>query len=55
MAQTLMAYSPGLVRTITMVLQAILGIIHLGLVELPMARTNFHGPRPVRAIAVPPC
>ena len=29
-----------------------LGIIHLRSVELPLARTTFHGPQPVQAIEV---
>ena len=29
-----------------------LGIIHPGWVELPLARTKFHGPKPVRAIEI---
>ena len=47
-----MAHSPGLARTIIMVPTGILGIIHPGWVELPLARTNFHGPKPVQAIEV---
>ena len=46
MAGTLMAHSPGLARTI------ILFISHPGWLELPLARTIFHGPKPVRAIEV---
>ena len=42
-------HSDGLARAITTV---ILGIIYLGWVELPLARTNFYGPKPVRAIEV---
>ena len=52
MAQTLIAHSHGLARTIIMVPTGILGIIHPRWVELPLARTNFHGPKPVRAIEI---
>ena len=51
-AQTLMARSPGLARTIIWSLQVILDIINPGWVELPLTITNFHGPKPVRAIEV---
>ena len=52
--QTLMAHLPGLARTIIMVhsLHVVLGKIHPGWVELPLARTNFHGPKLVQAIEV---
>ena len=33
-------------------LQVILGMVHPGWLELPLARTIFHGPKPVRAIEV---
>ena len=33
-------------------LQLILCVIHPGRLELPLARTIFHGPKPVRAIEV---
>ena len=51
MAGTLMAHSPGLELS-PWPLQVILGIIHPGWLELPLARTIFHGPKPVRAIEV---
>ena len=49
MAQTLMAHSPGLARTIIMIPT---GIVHPGWMEFPLARANFHGPKPVQAIEV---
>ena len=52
MAQTLMAHSPGLARTIIMVPTGHFRIIHPGWVKLPLAITNFHGPKPVRAIEI---
>ena len=51
MARTLMVHSLGLELS-SLSLQVILGIIHPGWVELPLARTSFHGPRPVRATEV---
>ena len=50
MARTLMAHSPGLARTITMVPKVILYIIHPGWLELLLARIIFHDSKPVRAI-----
>ena len=46
MAQTLMAHSPGLARTITMVSKGhfMHTIIHPGWLELPLARTIFMVP-----------
>ena len=53
MAGTLMAHSPWLARTIIMVPTiVILCIIHPRWLELPLARTIFHGPKPVPAIEV---
>ena len=52
MAQTLMAHSPGLARTIITVPTGHLCIIHPGWLELPLARTFFVGPKPVGAIEV---
>ena len=51
MAQTLMAYSPGLARTIIMVPSGLF-IVQPGRLEQSLARTIFHGPKPVRAIEV---
>ena len=52
MAQTLEAHSPGLARTIIMVPKGhFMHKPHLWL-EPPLARTIFHGPKPVRAIEV---
>ena len=47
-----MAHLPGQARTVTMLapLHIILCIIHPGWLELPVARTLFHGPKPVRVI-----
>ena len=48
-----MAHSPWLARTIIMVPTiVILCIIHPRWLELPLARTIFHGPKPVPAIEV---
>ena len=52
MAQTLMAHSPGLARTIIMVPKGLFCISHHGWLELPMARAIFHGPKPVPATEV---
>ena len=52
MARTLMAHSHGLARTVIMVPRDNLCQIHPGWLELPLARTIFHGPKPVRAIEV---
>ena len=52
MARTLMAHSPGLARTIKWSLQVILCIIHPGWLELPLAKTIFHSPKPVPVIEV---
>ena len=52
MAGTLMAHSPGLSRTVIMLPIGHLCQIHPGWLELPLARTIFHGPKPVRAIEV---
>ena len=52
MARNLMAHLPRLARTDIMVPQVILCIIHSGWLELPLARTIFHSPKPVRAIEV---
>ena len=46
MAQTLMAHSPGLTRAIITVPSG--NSMH----NSPLARTIFHGPKPVRAIEV---
>ena len=51
MAQTLMAHSPGLARTIIMMVRT--GhFIHPGWLELPLAITIFHGPKAVQTIEV---
>ena len=47
MARTLMAHSPGLARTIIMVPTGHFKLFHPGWLELPLARTIFHGPKPV--------
>ena len=52
MARTLMAHSPGLARTIIMVPTCHFRHILPGWVELPLARTKLHSPKPVRAIEV---
>ena len=52
MAQTLMAHSPGLARTITMVPTGHLRQNLLRIGGTTLARTIFHGPKPVRAIKV---
>ena len=52
MAQTLMAQSPWPARTMIMVPTGHFKIIHPGWLELSLARTNFHGPKPVQAFEV---
>ena len=52
MARTLMAHSPGWLELSLWSLQVILCIIQPGWLEQPLARTIFHGPKPVRAIEV---
>ena len=52
MARTLMAYSPGLARTMIMVPTGHFKHNPPWMAGLPLARTNFHGPKPVRAIEV---
>ena len=52
MARALIAHSPGLARTISMVPIGHLCIIHPGWLELPLSRAIFHGSRPVRGIEV---
>ena len=52
MARTLMAHSPGLLELLLWSLQFILCIIHPGWLELTLARTIFHGSKPVWAIEV---
>ena len=50
MALTLMAHSPGLARSIIIVPKDyFINILlsHPGWLELPLARTIFHGPKPV--------
>ena len=47
MAPTLMAQKPRLARTIMVSTGHFRHIIHLGWVEIPLARTNFHGPKPM--------
>ena len=49
MAQTLMAHSPGLARTIIMVRTGHFrhSPSRIGGTTLPLSRTNFHGPKPV--------
>ena len=42
----------GLLELSSWSLQVILGIIHPGWVELPLARKKIHGPKPVPAIEV---
>ena len=49
MVQTLMAHFPGLASWSQ---QVILCKIHPGWLELPLAITIFHGPKPVLAIEV---
>ena len=49
MAQPLMAHSPWLAKTMIIM---VLCIIHPGWLELPLARTIFHGPKSVWAIGV---
>ena len=53
MAQTLMAHSSGLARTIIRI--PAVNFMHdppWNWLELPLARTIFHGPKPVRVIEV---
>ena len=52
MARTLMTDSPQLANTIIMVPTGILCVFNPGWLELPLANTIFHGPKPVRAIEV---
>ena len=54
MAPTLMAHSPWLARTIIFIVPTavILCIIPPGWLELPLARTVFHGPKHIQVIEV---
>ena len=49
MAQTLLAHSPRLAQEIIMILKIILCMIHPERLVLTLARTNFHGSKPVQA------
>ena len=54
MARTLMAHSTGLATTIFLVPTChSIYKIHPEWLELPLARTKFHGPKHVQAIEVP--
>ena len=52
MAQTLMAHSPGLARTIIMAPTRHFMHNPPWMAGMPLARTIFHGPMPVQAIEV---